>query len=230
MLMLEQVVIRQDDFTLTADWQVDRGEKIAVIGPSGGGKSTLLACIAGFVMPESGRILVDGQDITTTPPGQRPVSLLFQDHNLFAHLNLADNLGLGLSPSLRLTADDRRRIDAALVTVGLAGLGLRKPASLSGGQQSRAALARILLMSRPIVLMDEPFSALGPAMKAEMLDLVQQTIATSRATLLMVTHDPKDAIGFADRTVLLDEGVAEPPVATEALFTDPPPGLRRYLG
>lgn len=230
MLTLEHLLIQQEGFSLTAHWQVDRGEKIAVIGPSGGGKSTLLASIAGFVTPKSGRILVDGQDITDIPPALRPVSLLFQDHNLFAHLNLADNLGLGLSPRLRLTTDDRRKIDKALATVGLSGLGPRKPANLSGGQQSRAALARLLLMSRPIVLMDEPFSALGPALKAEMLELVQQTIAASRATLLMVTHDPKDAIGFADRTVLLDDGIAQPPVATGALFANPPPALRRYLG
>ena len=106
----------------------------------------------------------------------------------------------------------------------------RKPAALSGGQQSRVALARVLARSQPLVLLDEPFAALGPALKAEMLDLVAELMTATRATLLMVTHDPKDALRIADQTVLVADGLAHAPVDTNALFADPPEVLRQYLG
>ena len=109
-------------------------------------------------------------------------------------------------------------------------MGGRKPGQLSGGQIGRAALARALLRARPILLLDEPFAALGPALKAEMLDLVAETADQSGATVLMVTHDPADALRFADLAVLVADGVASPPQPTAALFADPPPALRAYLG
>ncbi|MFN7596929.1 MAG: ATP-binding cassette domain-containing protein, partial [Cereibacter sp.] len=142
MLRLEGVELRQGGFRLTADWALSPGDRAAVIGPSGSGKSTLLMGIAGFLMPARGRLTWQGQDMAPLPPGDRPVSILFQDHNLFPHLTLAQNLGLGLSPRLRLTPAEAARIDAALDRVGLPGMGARKPGTLSGGQQSRAALAR----------------------------------------------------------------------------------------
>lgn len=230
MLELEQLVITQDDFRLTADFAVPRGARAAVIGPSGAGKSTLLSVIAGFFPPESGRVLWDGADITTTQPGARPVSILFQDQNLFPHLTVGQNVGLGLRPDLRLTAEERDRVAEALARTGLGGLGERRPGTLSGGQQSRVALARVLLRARPLILLDEPFSALGPALKAEMLDLVARIADDTGATVLMVSHDPGDALRFAGLTVLVAEGVARAPAPTEALFADPPPALAAYLG
>lgn len=230
MLQLDQLVIRQEGFGLIADWSAPAGANVAVIGPSGAGKSTLLMTLAGFVEPEAGRILWSGQDIGALPPGERPLSILFQDQNLFPHLTLAQNLGLGLSPRLRLTAADETRIGQTLARVGLQGLESRKPAQLSGGQQGRAALARALLRARPLLLLDEPFAALGPALKAEMLDLVATTARENGSTVLMVTHDPADAQRFADLTVLVANGIAHPPVATAEIFANPPPDLRRYLG
>ncbi|MFY8145277.1 MAG: ATP-binding cassette domain-containing protein, partial [Rhodobacter sp.] len=149
MLRLESVELHHGGFRLTADWALSPGDRAAVIGPSGSGKSTLLMGIAGFLMPARGRLTWQGQDMAPLPPGDRPVSILFQDHNLFPHLTLAQNLGLGLSPRLRLTPAESARIDAALDRVGLSGMGARKPGALSGGQQSRAALARTLLRARP---------------------------------------------------------------------------------
>ncbi len=230
MLTLDQVEIRQDDFSLSADWSVAKSEMVAVIGPSGGGKSTLLMTIAGFLAPVRGCVFWNGDDLAALPPGKRPITLLFQDQNLFPHLSIAQNLGLGLDPKLRLSAVDRQKVDAALERVGLAGMGARKPAQLSGGQQGRAALARALLRARPLLLLDEPFSALGPAMKGEMLKLVQEVAQATGATVMMVTHDPKDAMGFADRTILVADGVAAAPVATTVLFANPPPALAEYLG
>jgi thiamine transport system ATP-binding protein len=226
-LQLDQVVLVQDDFRLTADWQVAR---VAIIGPSGAGKSTLLSAIAGFFAPISGAIRWQGRDLAEVPPGNRPVSILFQDQNLFPHLTLTQNLGLGLRLDLKLTPDQIGQVDTALARVGLAGLGSRRPAQLSGGQLGRAALARALLRARPVLLLDEPFAALGPALKAEMLALVADVAAETGAAVLMVTHDPRDAQGFAAQTVLVAEGVAAAPVATEALFASPPAALASYLG
>lgn len=228
MLHLENLTLIQGAFTLRANWQAAPGATIAIIGPSGGGKSTLLSAIAGFLPATAGRILWQGKDLARIPPGERPVSILFQDQNLFPHLTLARNLALGLSPTGRIA--DPARIDAALARVGLPGLGPRRPSELSGGQQSRAALARALLRRRPILLLDEPFAALGPAMKADMLTLVAGITAETQALTLLVTHDPADARRLAPLTVLVADGIAHPPAPTDALFADPPPALAAYLG
>ena len=230
MLTFDKINLRREGFALSADFSVPPGDRIAVVGPSGAGKSTLLDMVAGFLAPASGRLLWQGDEITAHPPGVRPVSLLFQDNNLFPHLTIAQNVGLGLAANLRLSPQDRDRVASALSRVGLEGMGARKPASLSGGQQSRAALARVLLRARPLLLLDEPFSALGPALKFEMLDLLEDVLVETGATLLMVTHDPKDALQIATQTVLVAEGVAYAPRDTKPLFDDPPKALRDYLG
>ena len=230
MLELQNLTLTQGDFSLRADLTVQAGARVAVIGPSGAGKSTLLSMIAGLLEPDGGRILWDGQDITALPPGQRPVSVLFQDQNLFPHLTAAQNVGLGLRPDLRLSAAQTARVQQVLEQVGLDGMGPRKPASLSGGQQSRVALARVLLRARPVLLLDEPFAALGPALKAEMLDLLAAIADDTGATVLMVSHDPADARRFAPNTILIDDGRALPPQPTGPLLDNPPAGLRAYLG
>jgi len=230
MLTLERVVIEQGGFRLRADWAIGPGSRVAVIGPSGAGKSTLLAAIAGFIAPVSGRILWRGQDLAPLAPGERPLSILFQDQNLFPHLTVAQNLGLGLRPDLRLSAEERARVQEALERTGLAGLGGRRPAQLSGGQASRAALARALLRRRPLLLLDEPFAALGPALKAEMLDLVAGVAAEARSSVLLVTHDPDDARRLASLAVVVADGTASPPRPVAEVLDDPPPALRDYLG
>lgn len=230
MLRLDQVVIEQDGFRLTADWAVPAGAKVAVIGPSGAGKSTLLSVIAGFLEPVAGHVTWQGRDLAGVAPGARPLSVLFQDQNLFPHLTVEQNLSLGLRPDLRLSAAEKQKVAQAMERVGLVGMGARKPAQLSGGQMGRAALARALLRARPMLLLDEPFAALGPALKAEMLELVAQVAREGGASVLMVTHDPRDAQAFADLTVLVADGVAQAPVPTAAIFADPPAALRDYLG
>lgn len=230
MLRLEGLTIAQDDWRMTADLTVAADSAAAVIGPSGAGKSTLLAAIAGFLEPAAGRILWDGRDLTALAPADRPVTLLFQDHNLFAHLTAAQNVGLGLRPDLRLDRAGWDRVAVALETVGLAGLGDRRPARLSGGERQRVALARALLRARPLLLLDEPFAALGPALRAEMLELVARLRAEARATLLMVTHHPEDARRIAPQTIVVEGGRAHPPAPTAALLDAPPPELAAYLG
>ncbi|TCP60357.1 thiamine transport system ATP-binding protein [Rhodovulum bhavnagarense] len=230
MLRFDGVEIRQGSFCLRADFEVAPGRILALLGASGAGKSTLIDAVAGFVTPRSGRITWQGQDITLRPPADRPVSILFQDNNLFPHLSVAQNVGLGLRPDLRLSSAQHDAVAGALARVGLAGFGGRMPGQLSGGQRSRVALARTLLRGRPVMLLDEPFAALGPALKSEMLDLVAALAKDAGATVLMVTHDPEDARAIASETALVADGRVHPPHPTGALLADPPEALRRYLG
>ena len=230
MLVLDGLRLTRGTFALQADLTVQTGARVAVMGPSGAGKSTLIEAIAGFTDVTDGRILWDSHDLTHAAPGARPVAMLFQDGNLFPQLRLAQNVGLGLRPVLQLTGAEQSRVAQALARVGLDGMGARLPAELSGGQASRAALARVLVQDRPILLLDEPFAALGPALKAEMLDLVRDLSLETGATLLMITHDPSDARRMADQVILVAEGQAHPPTETAPLLDNPPPALQAYLG
>ena len=230
MLTLENVVITQDGFTLSADLSIAPATKYAVIGPSGAGKSTLLGGMCGFIPITKGKLLWQGTDITDAAPGARPMTMLFQDNNLFPHLSVLQNVGLGLRPDLRLSKDDRAKVETALSRVGLADLATRKPGALSGGQQSRAALARVLVQARPLVLLDEPFAALGPALRNEMLDLVHELVTETKASLIMVTHAPEDVRRIADQVIFVANGHAAAPQPAAALMDNPPPELRAYLG
>jgi len=229
-ITLDNLELSHGDFTLTANFQIEEGHKIALLGPSGGGKSTLLSAIAGFKAPDAGRVLYNELDLTKTAPADRPIALLFQDHNLFPHLSVEKNIALGLHPSLRLSAAELEIVQDALRRVGLHGQGAKMPSELSGGQQQRVALARCLLRERPVLCLDEPFAALGPALKHEMLDLVAEIVDGTKATLLMVTHQPEDASYITDQTVLVAEGMAHPPTDTAKLLKNPPVALARYLG
>jgi thiamine transport system ATP-binding protein len=224
------VKISHGKFSLQADFEIEKGKKIALLGPSGGGKSTLLSAIAGFKTPDSGRIFFENTDITSTPPAKRPIALLFQNHNLFPHLSVRNNIALGITTTLKLSLKEIETIDKALLRVGLDGLGNKMPSELSGGQQQRVALARCLIRKQPILCLDEPFAALGPALKKEMLDLVQEIAETTNATLLMVTHQPDDASYITDQTILIADGKAHRPITTNKLFANPPAALAKYLG
>jgi thiamine transport system ATP-binding protein len=200
------------------------------LGPSGGGKSTLLSAIAGFKTEESGRILHRGIDITEMKPANRPVTLLFQDHNLFPHMSVYQNVALGLRPDLKLSAEQIDTTHSAMDRVGLNGMDKKLPSQLSGGQQQRVALARALLRHRPILLLDEPFAALGPALKHDMLDLVREIVDGTDTTMIMVTHQPEDAEYLCDQTMLIADGVAHTPVPTDEILANPPKSLADYLG
>ncbi len=229
MLKLNDILIENGAFSLKAKLEIEAATIAAVVGPSGAGKSTLLEAIAGFRSVTRGQMTWEGQELTQLSPGDRPIAMLFQDSNLFPHLSAIQNVGLGIRPVRRLTAVEQDRVNVALDRVGLSNLGDRKPSELSGGQQSRVALARVLVQSRALLLLDEPFSALGPALKAEMLDLAAELVAETGTTVLMVSHDPEDARRVASQTVLVADGQAYAPKPTLALFDNPPPALRDYL-
>jgi thiamine transport system ATP-binding protein len=230
MLRLDGVQIVQGEFHLSADIEIAQGRKTAVIGPSGAGKSTLLAALSGFAPLQAGRIFWNDQDITNTPPGRRPMSMLFQDNNLFPHLDVTQNVGLGINGDLRLGPRDRAAVEDAINRVGLSSHAKARAGTLSGGQQSRAALARVLVQRRPLVLLDEPFAALGPAMRRDMLYLVAGLISEAGATMLMVTHAPEDARHIAHDVVFVAEGHAHAPRPVAEVLDNPPPALRAYLG
>lgn len=230
MLTLEKLQIVQDDFQLSADISIEAGSRLAIMGPSGAGKSTLLASISGFLAPASGRILWRGKDMTALPPAARPVSTIFQDNNLFPHLTILQNVALGIRPSGALSRAERETVHESLARVGLEGFDARKPGSLSGGQQSRAAVARMLVQAQPIAVLDEPFSALGPAMRGDMIELVRGLCDDMGTTLLMVTHDPEDARRLGGDLALVDQGHVTQPALVHDLLDNPTTELRAYLG
>ena len=202
-------------FTLAAK----RGEQIAILGPSGAGKSTLLNLIAGFITPASGTILLGDEDHTRTPPARRPVSMLFQENNLFTHLTVRQNIALGLHPGLKLNAAQREKLNEIAATMGLEALLERLPDQLSGGQRQRVALARCLVREQPLLLLDEPFSALDPALRQEMLALVQSVCRRQQLTLLMVSHSVEDAARIAERALVVAEGRIAWDGATDTLLS-----------
>jgi thiamine transport system ATP-binding protein len=228
---LDRVTFRYEDMRMEFTLAVPQGSLTAIIGPSGGGKSTLLSLIAGFEQPLAGRIAIGGRDMIGLSPAQRPVSMIFQDHNVFAHLDLWTNVALGIAPSLRLDLAQRAEVDAALARVGLAELGRRKPGEVSGGERQRVAIARALVRHRPVLLLDEPFAALGPALRADMLDLLADVQKERGLTVMMVSHQPEDALQAASHTAFLAGGhVLALRPTRELLAATDIPELAAYLG
>lgn len=221
---------RPSGFSLKAGFSLAPGERVALLGPSGSGKSTLLDLIAGFEVPQAGRICFAGVDMTKAAPAARPVSMLFQSDNLFGHLDVNANVALGVSPSLRLTPTQQTAVAEAIADVGLAGKERSRPPDLSGGERQRAAIARLLVRERPLLLLDEPFSSLGPALAREMLGLVMQVADRTGAAALLVTHDPSEAEAFASRIIFLDHGAVVYDGPSAELEARGGEAVQRYLG
>ncbi|WP_343291133.1 thiamine ABC transporter ATP-binding protein [Vibrio harveyi] len=209
MLVLDDVQYTYQRELFRFDLEIKRGQIVSLMGPSGAGKSTLLALVAGFINPDLGDILVDGTSIVSKEPYRRPFSMLFQEHNLFAHLSVRDNIGLGLHPGLKLTADQKLLVEQAAMQVGVAEYLDRLPEHLSGGQRQRVALARCFVQPHPMWLLDEPFSALDPVLREEMLTLVKQLAAERGITVLMVTHHLSDARAIASHFAFVAGGQVE---------------------
>lgn len=215
------------------DLRIDAGDFVALIGPSGAGKTTLLNLIAGFETPESGTIRLLGTPVNGLPPARRPVTSVFQENNLFDHLDCGTNVRLGLLPGKTSGTAAEAVAATALGQVGLAGFDKRPARDLSGGQRQRVALARALVRAPtcPILLLDEPFAALGPAQRREMLGLIDGLRRAHGLTVLLVSHHPDEARQAARLSAYLEAGQIRAFEATESLLarTDLP-GLTAYLG
>lgn len=230
-IRLDAVRFDYGDMAMHFDASIQASTITAVIGPSGSGKSTLLNLIAGFEKPVGGSIRIDDVDVTDFPPSLRPVSMVFQDNNLFSHLDVTSNVGLGRRSDLKLDQVDREDIKAAIRKVGLAGKESRKPEALSGGERQRVAIARALVRNSPILLLDEAFASLGPALRHEMLDLIDNLHQETGMTIVMVTHHPDDALRLASTLLFLDNGLIAASGPAKDLLSDKGPVLlRNYLG
>lgn len=206
MLILTDVTWLYQHLPMRFSLKVAAGERIAILGPSGAGKSTLLSLVAGFLVPASGSIVIDGVDHTRTPPSVRPVSMLFQENNLFSHLTVRQNIALGMHPGMKLNEAQKRRLREITERVGLTDMLDRLPSQLSGGQRQRVALARCLVRQQPVLLLDEPFSALDPALRKEMLQLLDDLCREQQLALLMVSHSIEDAARIASRSIVIKDG------------------------
>ncbi len=231
MISLDDISFRYEDMEMRFTLDVPKGSLTAVIGPSGAGKSTLLSLIAGFDVPVSGSIRIADRNMAKLIPDQRPVSMIFQDNNVFRHLDLRQNVAIGLSPSLKLTEDQNIQTEEALRRVGLFELRNRKPGEVSGGERQRVAIARALVRDKPVLLLDEPFAALGPALRRDMLDLVREVQNDRQLTILMVSHQPEDARYAASHTAFVEQGCILAMAPTEEFFRNMDlPQVRDYLG
>ena len=221
--------LKESYLTISTNISLEPDKIYAVVGPSGAGKSTFLNLISGFASISSGSILWNGQEISNLPPAKRNVSILFQDNNLFPHLSVWRNLALAVTHWPKISRNNEEKLKAVMSEVGILGLENRKPSQLSGGQQSRVALARVLLQKNKILLLDEPFSALGPSLKDQMLELIKKIAKNKKLLVLMVTHEPADAKKVASQTLVVKDKKVHPPLSTEKAL-DPINGpLADYL-
>ena len=186
--------------------EVKRGEFVTFLGPSGCGKTTTLRMIAGFEIPTSGEILLNGQDISKLPPNKRPINTVFQRYALFPHLNIFDNIAFGLKLKKLPKAEIVKKVKKVLEMVDLEGFEDRKVATLSGGQQQRIAIARALVNEPEILLLDEPLGALDLKMRKEMQIELKGMHDRLGITFIYVTHDQEEALTMSDKIVVMSEG------------------------
>lgn len=188
---------------------VEKGSVVTLLGPSGCGKTTLLRSIAGFLMPDGGRILVKGTDISHLPPNRRDVGYVFQNYALFPHLTIRDNIGYGLKIRRTPKAEITRRVDQALGLISLTNFADRYPKQLSGGQQQRVAIARSLVLEPEVLLLDEPFNALDAQLRLSMQVELRKLINRVGITSIFVTHDQQEAMTLSDRIAIMRGGRIE---------------------
>jgi spermidine/putrescine transport system ATP-binding protein len=192
-----------------------------LLGPSGSGKTTLLSILGGFLQPTSGRVMINGQNCTSTPPAQRPTATVFQDYALFPHMTVGNNVGFGLRMRSVSKAERDERAAAMLRTVGLPDAFVKKPHQLSGGQRQRVALARALVVEPQLLLLDEPLGALDMKLRRQMQDelkALQQRVGTA---FVHVTHDQEEAMALADQVVVMNKGRIEDLGTPEKVYANP---------
>lgn len=200
--MLEvDIHIKYESLSINSEFGVPIGTGAALMGPSGSGKSSILSVIAGFYQPKNSHIHFDGQNLDPLKPAERPLTILFQEHNLFAHLTVWQNIAIGLDSRLKLDAQQNTLVTESLQWVGLTNMEKRLPATLSGGQKQRVALARCLARNKPLLLLDEPFVGLDQARQQTMRELIKRMMQEKNMTLLLATHQQEDAEQLCDQII-----------------------------
>ncbi|MCC6854282.1 MAG: ABC transporter ATP-binding protein [Rubrivivax sp.] len=203
------------------DLAVPKGTLTTILGPSGCGKTTLLRMIAGLDAPTSGRILIDGQDVTPLGPAERNVSMVFQSYALFPHMSVIENVSYGLVVSGVGRDEAARRARAAMDSVGLTGYDRRAPSELSGGQQQRVAVARSLVLEPSVMLFDEPLSNLDARLRRSMREEIRALQQRLALTVAYVTHDQSEALAVSDQIVVMDAGRIAQAGTPEQLYAQP---------
>ncbi len=222
-LSLEKLTLAYGDSVAVADLDlsVRRGELIALLGPSGCGKTTTMRAIAGLLPVKSGKVILDGEDMTRTAPNKRAVGLVFQSYALFPHLSVYENVAFGLRLKGMKGAELDAKVQSGIASVGLAKFADRKPAELSGGQQQRVALARSMVMEPKVLLLDEPLSNLDARLRLEMRTELQRVQRETGVTMIFVTHDQAEALSLADRIVVMKNGAIEQIGTPEDIYNRP---------
>jgi thiamine transport system ATP-binding protein len=233
MLRVEDITVRFDGDAALDDASLDvsSGETVTVLGPSGSGKTTLLRVVAGLQVPDEGRVVLDGEDLAGIPPHRRGIGLVFQDHALFPHRNVAENVGFGL----RMRGDDPAatagRVRVLLELVGLAGFERRSIGTLSGGEQQRVALARALAPEPRLLLLDEPLGSLDRRLRDRLLDDLARLFGELDVTALYVTHDHTEAFTLGDRVAVMRCGRVVQVATPDELWARPvDEDTARFLG
>ena len=206
-----------DDISMT----IGRGEFLTLLGPSGSGKTTFLMVLAGFEAPSRGRLTLDSRDVTAEAAEQRAFGMVFQGYALFPHMSVEDNIAFPLKVQRRGAAAVKKRVNDMVEMVGLGGHGHKRPAALSGGQQQRVALARALACEPPVLLLDEPFSALDKNLRGQMQDEVKRLHRETGTTFIFVTHDQSEALALSNRVAIFDRGRLQQLAAPREVYERP---------
>lgn len=221
MIRLDSVTRSYPEFQMELDLTVETGEIVSLLGPSGSGKTTALRLIAGFDTPESGRILVNGQDVTEEPPHRRRIGYVFQDSALFPHMTVARNVGYGLEVRGESRPEKARKTDSLLELVDLAGYGPREVRTLSGGERQRVAIAQALAVEPVMLLLDEPFSAIDELLRRDLRREIVRLQRELSITILFVTHSRREALSISNSLAILRDGRLEQAGSPRDLYYSP---------
>ncbi len=214
-------VYRDTEAVRRVDLRIEEAEFFSLLGPSGCGKTTTLRMVAGFVHPTEGNVFIGGQNVTGMPPERRDIGIVFQNYAIFPHMNVFGNIAYGLKVRKLGEPEIKRRVESALATVGLSGYEERYQRELSGGEQQRVALARVLVVEPRILLLDEPLSALDKKLREEMKFWIKGLQQQLKITTIYVTHDQNEALTMSDRLAVMNRGVIEQVGTPRAIYEHP---------